>query len=116
MAALTIASTDLNVSEFEELPPRRRGDITVSFANTLRSSVSSEKREFRTVTSPVNRTTYQAIQAAFTNGASATVTGDVLLGSSLTCKGTVGYSLVGIGTADAGYNFLYTLVLNLREA
>lgn len=116
MAAFSIAGNTLPISSFEELEPRRRGEITVAFANTLRSSVSSEKRQFRVVSTPVNNTLATTIRTALANAATVVVTGDVLLGVSLNCKGTVTYALVGIGSLDAGYNFVYVLTLMLMEA
>lgn len=116
MAGLTVASTDFECVSFTEDAPRYRGEILVAFNNTLRSSISSEKRVIRATTSPVNKTKYEAMQAAFANGASMTVTGDLLLGDSLTMKGTFSASVTGIATADAGYTHVYSITFTLAEA
>lgn len=116
MAGLTVGGTDFECEAFSEGVPRYRGEIMTAFDNTLRSSISSEKRQIQATTSPVSKTKYEAMQSALANGASVTVTGDLLLGDSLTMKGTVTYALVGLGSADAGYNHNYRLQFNLAEA
>lgn len=115
MASLTIASTDFECTAFSEGAPVPRGEILRAFDLTARSSISAEKRTIQATTSPVSKTKYDAMQSAFALGATVTVTGDLLLGDSLSMKGTVAYSLVGIGTADSGYNHLYVLTFTLTE-
>ena len=115
MAGLTVAGTDFELTAFEELEPRTKGQLVPTFDNTLRSGIHSEKRRFRATTSPVSKTKYEAMQTAFANGASMTVTGDVLLGDSLTMRGRLTYSLAGVHTADAGYNHVYSLTFSLEE-
>lgn len=115
MAGLTIATIDFEVRSFEEVEPRIRGEITPSFNNTLRSSISSQKRNFRGVTASFNKTKYDAIVAAIANGATVTVTGSVLLGASLSCKVTATYALTGIATVDAGYNHIYVASFTIAQ-
>jgi hypothetical protein len=114
MAALTLGGTSLAVMEFEELEPETKGELVTTFDKTLTSTISSEKRRFRVVSSPVSKTVYDALETVFANGASFTATGDVLLGDSLTCRGRISYKLVGIGTADAGYNFLFVITATFQ--
>jgi hypothetical protein len=116
MPAFSVAGTTLAIEQFEELEPVTKGELVETFDKTLTSTISDEKRRFRVVSAPVNKTTYDAMETAFANGASFTVTGDVLLGDSVTCRGRISYSLVGIGTADAGYNFHFVLTMTLQEA
>ena len=116
MPAFTLAGTSYDITAFEEGVPRQRGEIMTAFDNTLRSSISSEKRTFTATTAPLSKTKYEAAKTALANGASATLTGDVLLGASVTVRGTVRYALVGTGTADTGYFQQYVLTFNLAEA
>lgn len=116
MAGLTVAGTDFECEAFEELEPITKGEITRTFNNTGVTTISSEKRRFRAVTSPVNKTKFEAMETAFANGASFTVSGDLLLGDSVTCRGRFTATLAGIGTADAGYNHVYRLAMSLEQA
>lgn len=115
MAAFTLASTSFGIEEFEELEPVTKGELVETFDKTLTSTISDEKRRFRAVSAPVSKTVYDAMETAFASGASFTVTGDLFLGDSLTCRGRVSYRLVGIGTADAGYLFNYRLTMTFQE-
>ena len=117
MAGITLASVDFECPEggFRELPPITKGELVRTFDKTLTSTISAEKRKFQITTSPVSKTKYDSMQTAFANGASMTLTGDLLLGDSVTVRGAVSYSLVGIGTADAGYNHLYVLSFDVEE-
>lgn len=116
MAALTVAGTSLPVAEFTEGVPRQRGAVTPAFNNTLRSSVISEKRQFTVVTAPVDNTYWTAMKSALADGADVTVTGDLILGASLTMKGTVAAQLVGTGQNVSGYPFVYVLTISLQES
>lgn len=115
MAALTIAGTDLHITAFEEMEPETKGELVATFDKTLTSTISDEKRRFRAVTVQSSKTVYDAMQAAFANGASFTATGTVLLGDSLTCRGRISYALAAIGASDGGYLHQYVMTLTFQE-
>lgn len=115
MAGLTVAGTDFECESFEEMDPLTKGEITRTFNGTGVTTISVEKRRFRAVTSPVNKTKFEAMESAFALGASMTVTGDLLLGDSVTCRGRFTASVAGISTADAGYNHVYRLTFLLEQ-
>jgi hypothetical protein len=116
MAGLTVAGTDFECESFEELEPLTKGELTRTFNGTGVTTISTEKRRFRAVTSPVNKTKFEAMESAFALGASFTVTGNLLLGDSVTCRGRFTATLAGIGSLDAGYNHVYRLTFMLEQA
>lgn len=115
-AGLTIA-TDHNfeVESFQETTPLNVGEVSRSFNGTFRSSVRSQKRTFQAVTMPYGKSTYDALAAHIANDTSVAVTGNCLVGASLTCVVRATYDLVGIGTAEDGYTFLYKITLKIEE-
>lgn len=116
MAGLSIASHDLEVTSFTETAPINVGEASRAFAGGARSSVRTQKRTFQATTAPYSKTTYDAIVGHVANDTPVSVSGSCLVGATLTCLVRVTYDLVGIGTADAGYNFLYVMSLAIEEA
>lgn len=106
----------LEVTDFQETAPIKVGETARAFAGGARSSVRAEKRTFTATTPPIGKTEYDALLADCALEADVVVTGNCLLGASLTCKVRPTYKLVGVGTAVAGYNFTYAVTLAIEEA
>lgn len=116
MAGLVIGATSLDVVSFAEGAPVLVGETTRAFSGAARTSVRAGKRTFRAVSGNYGKTTYDALRAACANETPVSVSGDCLVGATLTCLVRLTYDLVGIGTAEDGYNFLYRITLDLQEA
>lgn len=107
MPGLSIESVDLEVQSFQAGAPRQRGEVSASFNNTLRSSVSDEQPIFTAVTAPLDSTELAALQAAIANSTPVDVSGDCLGAETIECIVTMSYELQGAGTDS--FEFVATL-------
>lgn len=108
-AGLIVASIDLEVQSFDEVPRRERGEVMAAFSNKLRSSVSASQREFTAVTAPVSTTVRDSVNSAIANATPVNVAGDIL-GTTIQCIVQATWSLLP-GTTTAGFQFVGTLTI-----
>lgn len=112
---LVIDGTPLGVVQFRENEPRRKGSVFPTFNNSLRSNISSEKRQFTVTTAPLGKTDFDAAREAASMGAAVLMHGTLLHDELLEVRASVASEHVGIGAEEEGFLHLSAVTLSLGE-
>lgn len=108
---------DVSCESAKETTPVEIGVGSVrAFAGNLRNCTRSIKRTWTATTIALDTTKVTAVLTAIGAFKSLVCTGDMFLGTSVTCRVKYNTSnLVAIADTIAGYNFLWQLELSFEE-